>query len=225
MRQSVYLETTVISYLTAWRSLQLMMAAHQHVTRMWWDEQRIKYDLFVSQAVVEEASSGDPGAARQPSRFFAGNISDGALRALGVLVALFQSKGDPMHRRHLVGIEEPESVLHPVAASVLFDSLTDASQLAHVVVTSHSADLLDNDTIPESTILAVLSEQAETRIGPLDEAGRSALRDHLFTAGELLRMDQLRPDPQRSAPRQLDLFERTHRNEQPYGVERELAHA
>ena len=61
------------------------------------------------------------------------------------------------------------------------------------MVTSHSADLLDNDTIPESAILAVLSEHAETRIGPLDEAGRSALRDHLFTAGELLRMDQLRP--------------------------------
>ena len=65
MRQSVYLETTVISYLTAWRSPQLMMAAHQQVTRMWWDEQRNKYDLFVSQAVVEEASSGDPGAAQR----------------------------------------------------------------------------------------------------------------------------------------------------------------
>lgn len=162
---------------------------------------------------------------RQPSRFLAGNMSDGTLRALGVLVALFQSKGDPMRRCHLVGIEEPESALHPAVTGVLFDSLTDASQLAQVVVTSHSADLLDNDTIPESAILAVLSEHAETRIGPLDEAGRSALRDHLFTAGELLRMDQLRPDPQRSAPRQLDLFERTHRNKQPHDVERELSHA
>ena len=84
------------------------------------------------------------------------------------------------------------------------------SQLAQVVVTSHSADLLDNDAIPDSSILAALSEHAETRIGPLDEAGRSALRDHLFTAGELLRMDQLHPDPERSAPRQLDLFECAH---------------
>ena len=167
----------------------------------------------------------DVRGARKPSRFLAGNMSDGTLRALGVLVALFQSKGDPMRRRHLVGIEEPESALHPAAAGVLFNSLTDASQLAQVVVTSHSADLLDNDTIPESAILAVLSEHAETRIGPVDEAGRSALRDHLFTAGELLRMDQLRPDPERSAPRQLDLFERTRRNKQPHDVERELAHA
>ena len=144
--------------------------------------------------------------AKHPWRLLASNMSDGTLRALGVLVALFQSNGATMGRRHLVGIEEPESALHPAAAGVLIDSLTDASQLAQVMVTSHSADLLDNDAIPDSSILAVLSEHGETRIGPLDEAGRSALRDHLFTAGELLRMDQLRPDPERSAPRHLDLF-------------------
>ena len=148
--------------------------------------------------------------AKHPWRFLASNMSDGTLRALGVLVALFQGNGETMERRHLVGIEEPESALHPAAAGVLIDSLTDASQLAQVVVTSHSADLLDNDAIPDSSILAALSEHAETRIGPLDEAGRSALRDHLFTAGELLRMDQLHPDPERSAPRQLDLFECAH---------------
>ena len=147
--------------------------------------------------------------ARHPWRFLASNMSDGTLRALGVLVALFQGNGGAPGRRHLVGIEEPESALHPAAASVLVDSLTDASQSAQVIVTSHSADLLDNDAIPDSSILAVLSEHAETRIGPLDEAGRSALRDHLFTAGELLRIDQLRPDPARSVPRQLDLFENT----------------
>ena len=148
--------------------------------------------------------------AKHPWRFPASNMSDGTLRALGVLVALFQGSGGAPGRRHLVGIEEPESALHPAAAEVLIDSLTDASQLAQVMVTSHSADLLDNDTIPDNSILAVLSEHGETRIGPLDEAGRSALRDHLFTAGELLRMDQLHPDPERSAPRQLDLFENSH---------------
>ena len=147
--------------------------------------------------------------AKHPWRFLASNMSDGTLRALGVLVALFQSNGTTMGRCHLVGIEEPERALYPPAARVLIDSLTEASQLAQIVVTSHSADLLDNDAIPDSSILAVLSELAETRIGPLDEAGRSAIRDHLFTAGELLRMDQLRPDPERSAPRQLDLFEST----------------
>ena len=75
-----------------------------------------------------------------------------------------------------------------------------------MVVTSHSADLLDNVAIRASSILAVLSEHAETRIGPLDDAGRSVLREHLFTAGELLRMDQLHPDPEQAAPRQISLF-------------------
>ena len=147
--------------------------------------------------------------AKHPWRFPASNMSDGTLRALGVLVALFQGSGGAPGRRHLVGIEEPESALHPAAAEVLIDSLTDASQLAQVMVTSHSADLLDNDAIPDSSILAVLSEHVETRIGPLDEAGRSALQDHLFTAGELLRMDQLLPDPDQWVPRRLNLFEHT----------------
>ena len=86
--------------------------------------------------------------AKNPWRFPASNMSDGTLRALGVLVALFQGSGGAPGLRHLVGIEEPESALHPAAAEVLIDSLTDASQLAQVMVTSHSADLLDNDSIP-----------------------------------------------------------------------------
>ena len=154
--------------------------------------------------------------AKHPSRFPANNVSDGTLRALGVLVALFQSNGPAMRRRRLVGIEEPEIALHPAAAGVLIDSLSDAAQRAQVIVTTHSADLLDNDTIPDSSILAVLSEYGETRIGPVDEAGHAALRDHLFTAGELLRMDQLRPDPDRLAPRQLDLFFHTAKFRSPY---------
>jgi hypothetical protein len=63
MKPKVYIETTIISYLTAWRSPQLVMAANQESTRSWWDEQRPTFDLYVSQAVVEEASRGDPAAA------------------------------------------------------------------------------------------------------------------------------------------------------------------
>lgn len=143
--------------------------------------------------------------AKSPWRFDAANMSDGTLRALGVLVALFQGNG--ASGRRFVGIEEPEVALHPAAAGVLRDGLRDASEHIQVLVTSHSPDLLDNKGIPIDSILAVLSEHGETRIGPLDEPGRSVLRDHLYTAGELLRMDQLRPDPERSKPRQLDLFE------------------
>ena len=143
--------------------------------------------------------------AAAPWRFLASNMSDGTMRALGVLVALFQSNGS--QARHLIGIEEPELALHPAAAGILTDALREASQRVQVLVTSHSPELLDNEGIPDEAILAVVSEEGETRIGPLDAAGRSVLRDHLYTPGELLRMDQLRPDPELSRPKQLALFD------------------
>ena len=64
MASSVYLETTIPSYLTAWRSPELSMAAKQQTTRQWGDERREHFDLFISDAVLLEASGGDPDAAR-----------------------------------------------------------------------------------------------------------------------------------------------------------------
>ncbi len=146
--------------------------------------------------------------ATHPWKFLAASMSDGTLRALGILVALFQSARNGANPVRLVGIEEPEAALHPAAAGVLTDSLREASQRTQIVVTSHSPDLLDNEDISDGEVLAVLSEQGETKIGRLDPASRSALRDHLYTAGDLLRMDQLRPDPAETnlKPEQLNLF-------------------
>ncbi len=62
MALSVYLETTIPSYLTAWRSPEIVMAARQEITRDWWDNRRSDFELFVSQLVIDEASSGDPDA-------------------------------------------------------------------------------------------------------------------------------------------------------------------
>ena len=63
MKPRVYIETTIPSYLTAWQSPQLVMAANQQVTREWWQDRRDEFDLFCSELVVEEASAGDPDAA------------------------------------------------------------------------------------------------------------------------------------------------------------------
>ena len=57
---SVYLETSVISNLRQRRSTQVISAAHQMLTRRWWDLERGHYELVISQFVVDEASSGDP---------------------------------------------------------------------------------------------------------------------------------------------------------------------
>lgn len=149
----------------------------------------------------------DMAGQRHPWSFTANSMSDGTLRALGILVALFQ--GGENDRPTLVGIEEPEIALHPAAAGVVRDALSRASARCQVLVTSHSPDLLDDPEIPVEALLAVSGEEGITRIAPLDEASRSVLRDRLYTAGELLKLDQLSPDAKRLAEqeaRQLKLF-------------------
>jgi len=63
MKPRVYLETTIPSYLTAWPTRDLVMAAHQQTTREWWETRREDFDLFVSQFVIDEAGAGDADAA------------------------------------------------------------------------------------------------------------------------------------------------------------------
>ena len=65
MKPRVYVETSVISYLTARPSRDLVMAAHQEVTREWWQNQRAAFELFFSEAVRSEAAMGDTQAAAQ----------------------------------------------------------------------------------------------------------------------------------------------------------------
>lgn len=61
-RPSVYLETSFISYLTNRLSRDLIVAAHQQVTRTWWEEKRAKFELFVSVVVFDEIKKGDSEA-------------------------------------------------------------------------------------------------------------------------------------------------------------------
>jgi predicted ATPase len=119
-------------------------------------------------------------------------VSDGTLRATGILLTLFQAHGLDFPLS-LIGLEEPESNLHPAAAGVLLDALLEASCQVPVIASTHSADLLDRKDVPINSLLAVNLVDGETKIAPIDEAGRSILQEHLYTAGELLRMNQLFP--------------------------------
>jgi hypothetical protein len=58
--ERVYLETTIVSYLMARPSRDLIVAGHQQVTHEWWNEQRHHFQLCASSLVVREASAGDP---------------------------------------------------------------------------------------------------------------------------------------------------------------------
>jgi hypothetical protein len=63
MKPKVYLETTIPSYLTSRPSRDLRVAAHQQATHDWWNDQRLRFSLFVSPRVLAEAGSGDDAAA------------------------------------------------------------------------------------------------------------------------------------------------------------------
>lgn len=147
-----------------------------------------------------------------PWRFPAESMSDGTLRAFGILLAIFQGAAEPAEGTPppLVGLEEPEMALHPGAAGVLLSALREGARRSQILVTSHSPDLLDNDGISTDSLLAVDTLGGVTRIGPIDEAGRTVLREKLFTPGELLRQGQLAPDAQTVSDvrrdRQLGLF-------------------
>ncbi|PWU17368.1 MAG: DNA-binding protein [Verrucomicrobia bacterium] len=65
MKASVYLETSVVSYLTARVSRDVVMAGHQASTVEWWDNHRRKFDLLISRLVLDEASEGDPEAVKR----------------------------------------------------------------------------------------------------------------------------------------------------------------
>lgn len=65
MAERVYIETTVVSYLAARPSRDVVIAGHQQVTHEWWDTRRANYELCVSQLVLDEAGAGDAQAAQE----------------------------------------------------------------------------------------------------------------------------------------------------------------
>ena len=84
-----------------------------------------------------------------------------------------------------------------------------------MITTSHSPDLLEDKHLDVDSILAVEAYGGNTIIAPVDTVGRSVVRDKLFTIGELLRQDQLQPDPtQASVVKgvQLNLFDSNKMN-------------
>jgi hypothetical protein len=64
-KPAVYIETSVVSYHVARASRDVIVLAHQQITQDWWNMSLPHCQPFVSQLVLEEASAGDPEAARK----------------------------------------------------------------------------------------------------------------------------------------------------------------
>lgn len=119
-------------------------------------------------------------------KFESFSMSDGTLRALGLLMAVYQR---PVPS--LLIIEEPEATIHPGALGAVLDLLRHASKKMQVIVTTHSPEVLDAEWITDSHLRIVNWREGATRITPISDASRKALQEHLMGAGELLRSNAL----------------------------------
>lgn len=151
-------------------------------------------DLRVRQVggyLVTELKHADLGpATNDKSAWFELNQeSDGTLRLLGMLVALYQFQPS----RTLIALEEPENALHPGALAVLSDVLYEASRHNQILITTQSPDLISRFKVNE--LLVVERTDGVSQIGPIDEMQRQAVEEQLFTSGDLLRIEGLRREP------------------------------
>lgn len=118
--------------------------------------------------------------------FDAFNMSDGTLRSLGLIMAVFQ-KPSPS----VLVIEEPEATIHPGALGAVLDLIHKAARTMQVMVTTHSPDLLDAKWMTENNLRIVSWQQGASHLLLPSEATRAAIRSHLMGAGELLRSNAL----------------------------------
>jgi len=111
MNPKVYIETTIVSYLAAHPSRDLIVAGHQQITHEWWQTSRHNFAVVSSQLVAREAGAGDPEAAEARLAFLAGLILlEITEEALTLAQRLLQSKVIPQ--------DFPEDALHVAVAVV-----------------------------------------------------------------------------------------------------------
>jgi predicted ATPase len=126
---------------------------------------------------------------KYPWTFDALNMSDGTLRVLGLLLAVYQPGN-----HSVVAIEEPEATIHPGVTELVIEVLMDASNERQILLTTHSPDILDTKDLSDAQIRVVTVEKSRTLISPVSKSSRDAIRNRLYTAGELLRSGELGPD-------------------------------
>jgi predicted nucleic acid-binding protein len=111
MKPTVYVETTIIGYLTSRQRDDVKVAGHQDTTREWWKTANDRFELVASQLVIQECSAGDPQAAKERqdvlSRLQLVQITDAAERLADLLIS-----------GHAVPKSYPEDALHIALAAV-----------------------------------------------------------------------------------------------------------
>ena len=141
-------------------------------------------NLFLE--VVQEWEESAP----RTLKFEGSGMSDGTLRVIGLLASVFQRPAPT-----LIAVEEPEATIHSGALGAVLDLLREASEHMQVVVTTHSPELLDRQEVTDRHLRMVEWNKGITRVRPVSEANRRALRRGLTEAGGLLRANALEAAP------------------------------
>jgi predicted ATPase len=111
-------------------------------------------------------------------------VSDGTLRVLGLLTALYQ-----VPKPAIIALEEPEQTVNPAILTVLADSIKEVSRRTQVLVTTHSPNLLDQFS-PE-VVKAVEWNEGRTTVDTISPQQIDVVKERLFTLGELLTSEGL----------------------------------
>lgn len=147
-----------------------------------------------------------PGGESAAVKFGPESLSDGTLRVLAVLAALFHRPGNAVDR--LLAFEEPEIAIHPGALAVVMSAFEEAAVHTQILVSSHSPELLDaSESMDLDSVVAVGMDQGNTTLSRLAESRKQLLRDRLFSVGQLQRLGQLESLPSRETPATVGIFE------------------
>lgn len=122
---------------------------------------------------------------KRPKWFDAAQESDGTLRVAGIVTALLQSP--PLT---LIGVEEPELTVHAGAIPMIFDFLKQASRHSQVIVTTHSAELLD--LVDPDDVRVVERREGATTVTSMLARQKEAVRERLLSLGEIMRSEGLK---------------------------------
>jgi predicted ATPase len=138
---------------------------------------------LITKLLYEFPNTGSRDGTRLESDL--GQESDGTLRILSILAALYQQPSRP-----IVVIEEPEINIHPGALGVIADLLGEASLRSQILVTTHSPDLIEHF---EPDVLRVVEKSdGVTHAGPVAHDQQEAIRQMLFSTAEIMKMEGLR---------------------------------
>lgn len=119
--------------------------------------------------------------------FNVSQISDGTLRVLGLLTALYQP-----NRPAVIALEEPEQTVNPAVMGVIAEAIKEVSRSCQVIVTTHSPEFVD--FFDPDHIRAVEMVDGVTRVGPISAHQKEAVKQRLFSLGELMTKEGLYSD-------------------------------